>query len=132
MQPKKAGTISLMLSQEWSYILAVTFLREWKKRTLRLVVFWCFCFQENLLVLTKINQSDCRKQFHDGGPVHIETISLICSANQCTGFYVIGTSAMKVKDVQKREAFIAFLRHYKRSFPIMFSYIAKYWQNVWT
>ena len=32
---------------------------------------------------------------HDGSPNHIETISLICSANQWTGFYKTRTSAMK-------------------------------------
>ena len=34
--------------------------------------------------------------FHDGGPYHMETSSLICRANPCTGFYMTGTSAMKV------------------------------------
>ena len=33
--------------------------------------------------------------FHDGGPYHTETSLLICSANQWTGFYIIGTSVMK-------------------------------------
>ena len=33
--------------------------------------------------------------FHDGGPYHIETSPLVCSANQCTGFCIIGTSVMK-------------------------------------
>ena len=33
--------------------------------------------------------------FHDGGPYHIETSSLIRNANQWTGFYMIGTSIMK-------------------------------------
>ena len=33
--------------------------------------------------------------FHDGGPYHIETIPLICRANQWNGFYMIGTSVMK-------------------------------------
>ena len=30
-----------------------------------------------------------------GSPYHIETSPLICSANQWTGFYMIGTSVMK-------------------------------------
>ena len=34
--------------------------------------------------------------FHDRGPYHIETSPLICSANQWAGFYMIGTSVMKV------------------------------------
>ena len=33
--------------------------------------------------------------FNDGGPNHIETSQLICSANQWTGFYMIETSVMK-------------------------------------
>ena len=35
------------------------------------------------------------KLFHDGGPCHVETCLLICSANQWTGFYMIGTSITK-------------------------------------
>ena len=31
---------------------------------------------------------------HDGGPYHIETSPLICSANQWTGFCMLGTSVM--------------------------------------
>ena len=30
--------------------------------------------------------------FHDGGAYHIEISQLICSANQCSDFYMIGTS----------------------------------------
>ena len=34
--------------------------------------------------------------FHEGDhPYHIETITLIFSASQWTGFYMIGTSVMK-------------------------------------
>ena len=33
--------------------------------------------------------------FYDGGPYHIETSSLICYANQCSGFYMTGNSVMK-------------------------------------
>ena len=33
--------------------------------------------------------------FHDGGPYHIKASSLICSANQWTGFYMVGTSVKK-------------------------------------
>ena len=31
----------------------------------------------------------------DGGSYHIETSPLVCSANQWTSFYMIGTSVMK-------------------------------------
>ena len=33
--------------------------------------------------------------FYGLGPYHIETSPLICSANQCTGFYMAETSVMK-------------------------------------
>ena len=33
--------------------------------------------------------------FHGGGPYRIETGPFICSANQWTGFYKIGTAVMK-------------------------------------
>ena len=32
---------------------------------------------------------------HDGGTYHVETSPLICSANQWTVFYMIGSSIMK-------------------------------------
>ena len=32
---------------------------------------------------------------HDEGPYRIETSPLICSTNQWTGFYMVGTSVMK-------------------------------------
>ena len=32
---------------------------------------------------------------YDSGPYHIETSPLICTANQWTGFYMIGTSVMR-------------------------------------
>ena len=35
------------------------------------------------------------KLFHDGDSNDIEASPLICSANQCTGFYMIGTFFMK-------------------------------------
>ena len=42
--------------------------------------------------------------FHDGGPYYIETSPLICSKLQ-TGFYMIGTSAMKELNVCFTAAF---------------------------
>ena len=33
--------------------------------------------------------------FCERGPYHIETSPLICRANQCTGFHMIGTTVMK-------------------------------------
>ena len=45
--------------------------------------------------------------FHDGGPYHIKTNPLFCSANQWSGFYMIGTSVTKdlnkiVKELEKK------------------------------
>ena len=37
--------------------------------------------------------------FHDGSRYHVGTSPLICSKNQLTGFYMIGTSVMKVLEV---------------------------------
>ena len=37
----------------------------------------------------------CWFNSYDGGPYHIKTSPLICSASQWTGFYMIGSSVMK-------------------------------------
>ena len=37
----------------------------------------------------------CFINSHDRGPYHLETSPLICRANQLTGFYIMGTSAIK-------------------------------------
>ena len=42
-----------------------------------------------------MNNSEYNKLFHDGDPCHTETSPLICSANQWTDFYMIGTFFMK-------------------------------------
>ena len=45
--------------------------------------------------------------FYDGCPYHIETSRLICSANQWTVFYLIGTSVMKeLNKLQHTEIFL--------------------------
>ena len=44
---------------------------------------------------TNNTEADFFKQFHDGGPYHIEVSPLICTANQGTGFYLIETPVMK-------------------------------------
>ena len=45
------------------------------------------------LLLTDLN--------YDGGLYHIETISLICSSSQWTGFFMIATSVMKELNFNK-------------------------------
>ena len=39
--------------------------------------------------------------FHDGGPYHIKTSLLTCSANYWTGFYMIGTYVMKELNISR-------------------------------
>ena len=46
-------------------------------------------------LLKGISHWSPRALFHDGGPYHIETSPLICTVNQWTGFYMIGTSIIK-------------------------------------
>ena len=40
--------------------------------------------------------------FPDGGPYHTETSTLVCTVNQWTGFYMIGTSVMKESKILHR------------------------------
>ena len=47
------------------------------------------------ICLRKVLWIAANKPFHDGGPYHIETSHLVCSANQWTGFYMVQTSVMK-------------------------------------
>ena len=53
----------------------------WSKSTLKI----CHC-----LLVSWVN----KKLFHDGGLYHKEISPLICSANERTSFYMIGTSVM--------------------------------------
>ena len=48
-----------------------------------------------VFLLKWTEKSKCFKLICDAGPYHIETILLICSSNQWTGFFMIGTSVMK-------------------------------------
>ena len=43
----------------------------------------------------KLITSDIPYNFHDGGTYYIETSPLVCFANQLTGFYMIGASAVR-------------------------------------
>ena len=64
------------------------------------------------------------KLFHDGGPYHIETSPLICSANQWTGFYMTVTFVMKeliskkmnVMQLHPRESHVKFLLNHRVNF----------------
>ena len=51
--------------------------------------------------------------FHDGGSYHIETSLLICTANQGTGFYTIGTSVVKEVKItlKKSDPWINFIKN---------------------
>ena len=48
-----------------------------------------------ILQYTEFYNRNHDELFHDGGSYQIETSILICSANQWTGFYMLGTSVMK-------------------------------------
>ena len=54
---------------------------------------WYFC------IIFLLHADELKKyllfNFLNGGPYYIETSLLICSANQWTGFYMIGTSVIK-------------------------------------
>ena len=56
--------------------------------------FWQSQKMQGRYTVTWLNMSN--ELFHDGGPYHIETSPLIYTANQWTGFYMIGLSAIKV------------------------------------
>ena len=62
-------------SRAFTWCFAVLLIRE-------LLEYW------NLsLKFLKLNEGF--QLFHDGGPYHIDTNPLVCSANQWTGFYMI-------------------------------------------
>ena len=47
------------------------------------------------LVIKEFSTIKLRQFFHEGGPYNIETSSLICYANQWTGFFMIFWSDFK-------------------------------------
>ena len=69
------------------------FLFYMPKNAIKLSIFKCF----KAIWKGKLWPEMGLQLFHDGGPHHIETNPLICSANQWTGFCMIGTSTIKVK-----------------------------------
>ena len=62
---------------------------------LRVIIF----FQNKSVVQIILSYIRSVYLFDDVGPYHIETSTLICSANQWTGFYMRGTSVMKELDI---------------------------------
>ena len=60
-------------------------------------LFWLVVPSYHLIVSLSSLSSGLRdnKLFHDGVPYHAETGSLICGANQWTGFYMMENSTMK-------------------------------------
>ena len=60
-------------------------------------------FKETVLLVTRgwVEEEDLIESdqehylFYDGSPCHIETSLLICSANQCSGFSIIGIFVIK-------------------------------------
>ena len=49
----------------------------------------------SFILLSTLKLKEMSSPFHDGGRYHIETSSLICSANPWTGFYMTTASVMK-------------------------------------
>ena len=49
----------------------------------------------------------------DGGPYHVETSPLICSANQWTGFYMIGTFFIKELNETVEDMSVFYLKQHK-------------------
>ena len=49
----------------------------------------------SLYLTSGIKGYRAQQLLYDGGPFHKETSSLICSANQWTGVYIIGASVIK-------------------------------------
>ena len=61
-----------------------------------------FCQYSHIFPCFPVFYNTC-EPFHDGGPNHIETSPLICSGNQWTGFYMIGTSIVReLNNTRKR------------------------------
>ena len=67
--------------------------------------------------------------FHDGGPYHIETRPLICSANQWTGFYMIGTFVMKGLIRKVSGAFRTQLTSFAKS--LILDVRTGFWNHLW-
>ena len=66
------------------------------------VTTWCSnCCGTIIKKLIKNISAIILEFFHDGGPYHIETSTLICKTNQWTGFYMIGTSVVKELNCKK-------------------------------
>ena len=66
------------------------------------------------------------KLFLDGGPYHIETNSLIFSANQWAGFCMIGTSNMKeLKSKNDHEILKEFVGNFESAYTEAGIYLQK-------
>ena len=54
-----------------------------------------------IIILNVFVEDSLCFHFYDEGPYHIETISLICRANQLTGFYMIEKTEKKTNGINK-------------------------------
>ena len=83
-RPKRMADLSFIFLEKLNY---------WIKMTLS------HCFHWNFPLTESVIKVDCLisryELFHNRSPCSIETSLLICSANQWSGFYKIGTSVMK-------------------------------------
>ena len=74
-------TLNLLYDHEIYFLRSNTVVRNELKN--ERIMSWGLCFSVSI------------ELFHGGGPYHIETNTLICRANQWTGFCMIGTFVMK-------------------------------------
>ena len=91
-----------------------------------------YCYSDTFFAtwfkFKQINDSLCNmfqiEFFHDGSPHHIETNLLICSANQWTGYHMIGTSVMnKLTYFTPMFLFLRFQRVQKSNNTVDFTFI---------
>ena len=64
--------------------------------------------------------------FHDGGSYDIENSSLICSANQRTGFYKIETSVMKKLNLLSSSIPCWIINHTEIKIKCFYAYTCKH------
>ena len=91
----------------------------WKMKQLLHIRWKKFAELSNISFLTTVENLKIPEfNFYDGGLYHIENSPLICSANQKTGFYVIGTSVMK-------KLMLLHLSHYSPVLLMYTTYVLK-------
>ena len=81
--------LGMMLSTFGRFCISLVNLGQWRKKWFNVSIS-----RPQTQIGLSVSKKLCLT-FHDGGRYHIETIPLICSANQWTGFFMILASVMK-------------------------------------